>query len=512
MLFTFSRRHSLLAATIAPLVLLAGCQSASVAGAPVVPSGTGSTGTAIDSTTSSRIQLLDVQPGKSASFLTQPGKQLTVVASAASYAPPTPSFRLSVNAADVQTASKAYKTASVGAAPDMPFSDRFTATNAAAIKKVGPGEPGLRHLNAVAEPRAVGSTENFWVNTGNSSTSGDVQETATLKRVTAHAYFYVDNKAKAISDANLERLTSEFETRIYPRVTGVYGQEAKPGVDGDDHLFIVISPAVDNFGADKGLMGYFWSRDVLPGGTSASHSNQKEALFMTDALWDYPELTSFGTLAHEFQHLINFSHKAVKSNYTLVEETWLDEGLAMYAMEVAGYGLPAGDMHIAKDLNEFEQNPIAYSLTDWNGNPHGFAYGQSYLFVRYLVDRYGQGIIKEILDSSKAGQDGLDLVLAKYGSNFATQFRDWTITNLISGTPLAAGTPYQYKNLDLAGNYGGFQLKGFKTTPADSADLTADLRPWGTAYYTFDASAQQAWKFQLGEGGATRLLGAAIVP
>jgi hypothetical protein len=169
-------------------------------------------------------------------------------------------------------------------------------------------------------------------------------------------------------------------------------------------------------------------------------------------------------------------------------------------------------MHIAKDLNEFEQNPIAYSLTDWNGNPHGFAYGQSYLFVRYMVDRFGPGIIKEILDSPKAGQDGLDLVLAKYGTNFAAQFRDWTIANLISGTPLAQGTIYQYKDLNLAGTYGGFQLKGFKTTPGDSADLTADLRPWGTAYYTFDANDQQAWKFQLGEGGATRLLGAAIVP
>jgi hypothetical protein len=251
---------------------------------------------------------------------------------------------------------------------------------------------------------------------------------------------------------------------------------------------------------------------MLPAGSATSHSNQKEALFMTDALFDYPELTSFGTLAHEFQHMINFSQKAIRSNYTLVEETWLDEGLAMYAMEVAGYGLPAGDKHIAKDLNEFEQNPIAYSLTDWNGNPHGFAYGQSYLFVRYMVDRFGPGIIKEILQAPKAGQDGLEQVLAKYNTNFPTLFRDWTITNLISGTPLAQGTPYNYKNLDLKANYGGFQLTGFKTTPATSADLTADLRPWGTAYYTFDATQQQSWKFQLGDGGAARLLGAAIVP
>jgi hypothetical protein len=256
-------------------------------------------------------------------------------------------------------------------------------------------------------------------------------------------------------------------------------------------------------------MGYFWSRDVL---ASSAHSNHKEALFMTDALWDYPELTSFGTLAHEFQHLINFSHKAAATKYTRVEETWLDEGLSMYAMETAGYGLPAGDMHIAKDLNEFQTTPAAFSLTDWGGNPHGFAYGQSYLFVRYLVDRFGAGVLKEVLDNPQPGQEGLDAVLAKRGTTFAGFFRDWTIANLISGKPIAQNTIYQYKNLDLAGNYGGFQLNGFQTTPGAKADVTADLRPWGTAYYTFDAASQQSWKLKLGEGGAIRLLGAAIVP
>ena len=77
---------------------------------------------------------------------------------------------------------------------------------------------------------------------------------------------------------------------------------------------------------------------------------------------------------------------------------------------------------------------------------------------------------------------------------------------------LAAGTAYQYKGLDLAGSYGGFDLAGFKTTPATSAEVTAGLRPWGSAYYTFDAGQQKAWELKLGDGGATRLLGAAIVP
>jgi hypothetical protein len=515
---SFPRRRLSVLATAAVLTAVAGCTGGSPTG-PVIPTGTDpspaapSTPAGEVTASNGRIQLLDVAPGKTASFLTQPGKQLTVIASAASYAPPTPSFRLSVGGGSTAAAS-AYGV--LGTAPrstvEMPYSARFTATNESAVRANGGKAPtGPRRLQAATE-REVGTTEKFWVNTGNSSSGGDVQRTAKLERKTEHAYFYVDTEAQTISQANLDRLASEFEDKIYPRVTAVFGPESKPGVDGDGRLFIVVSPAVDNFGKEKGLMGYFWSRDMLPASGAGSHSNQKEALFMTDKLFDYPELTSFGTLAHEFQHLINFSQKAIRSGYTMVEETWLDEGLAMYAMEVAGYGLPAGDKHIAKDLNEFQQTPSAYSLTDWSGNPHGFSYGQSYLFVRYMVDRHGPGVIKEILQATKAGQDGLDQVLAKRQATFAGFFRDWTIANLISGTPLAAGTAYQYKGLDLAGSYGGFDLAGFKTTPATSAEVTAGLRPWGSAYYTFDANQQKAWELKLGDGGATRLLGAAIVP
>jgi hypothetical protein len=259
-------------------------------------------------------------------------------------------------------------------------------------------------------------------------------------------------------------------------------------------------------------MGYFWSRDMLPSTRTGSHSNQKEAIFMTDKLFDYPELTSFGTLAHEFQHLINFSQKAIRSKYTLVEETWLDEGMAMYAMEVAGYGLPAGDKHIAKDLREFQNDPEKYSLTDWNGNPHGFAYGQSYLFVRYMVDRFGPGIVQEILQSSKAGQQAVEEALGKRNDNFASFFRSWTITNLISDQAISAGSIYRYKDLPLKGTFDDIDLPGFKAVPATSADVTANLRPWGSAYYTFSAPQQKSWQFNLGDNGTTRLLGAAIVP
>jgi hypothetical protein len=391
----------------------------------------------------------------------------------------------------------------------LPFTSRFTLAREIPSKWL----PASRRLQQETIARELGSTDTFWINTGGNS---DRQQTCELKRISANGYFYVDQQAKPISDTHLDRLVGEWEERIYPRLTAVFGQENRPGVDGEDRIFIVLSPAVDNWGKEKGLMGYFWSRDAIPG--RLSRSNQKEVLFMTDQLFDRPELTSFGTLAHEFQHLLNFSRKAARLGYRLSEETWLDEGLSMYAMEVAGYGLPAGDYHIAKDLRVFQEDPASFSLTSWSENPNGFAYGQSYLFVRYLVDRYGPGIIADILNDNRAGVACVSAVLEKRGTTFAENFQAWAIANYISDTPLAQNTPYAYKNLPLTGVYksetGGedIVLRGFQARLSEEQELNLSLKPWGTAYLTFGAERPLPWRVKVTQDSRADLLGATIVP
>jgi hypothetical protein len=433
------------------------------------------------------IQAIGAEAGQPLAFTTPPGKTLTLVASAGGLA--------THLEAGVGGSTYALAALPEGPAPQLPFHTRF----------VTPTGPQPRHLLAAAS-RAVGSTEKFWVNTGDAAT--DVQQTAVLKRVTDHALFYFDQQAKAFTPAQEDALVAAFETKIYPREAPVFGTPPAPGVDGEDRVFIVVSPAVDNFGQDKGLMGYFWNRDAVTTG-GGEHSNHKEVLFMSDKIFDFPDLTSFGTMAHEYQHLLNFCNKGIRNG--VAEETWLDEGLAMYAMEVAGYGLPAGDFQIAKDLNEFLRNPLAYSLTEWDSNPHHFSYGQNYLFVRYLADRYGADAIKGLYASSHTGVAAVGDVLAQHQDTFAQFFADWAVTNVASGLPAARGTKYVYKGLDLAGNYGGFQLPGLQPTRVASPNASLALRPWGCAYLTYATGAEQAWNLSLTTVEPAKLVGAAIL-
>lgn len=463
-----------------------------------------------------RIQLLEaggVGTGAPAKTELTASSLVTVASRAEALLQDAPALRFAVSPAEAGSVGSAYALAGLAPAQagreadfGLGFRSSFTASNTANL--AAPRSP--YRLNQATEPRAVGARESFWINTGDSTSGGDVQRTCELKRVGTNAYLYVDVAAKLTAD-QLDRLITAFDQQIFPKVTGAFGPVPKPGVDGEDRVFLVVSPAVDNFGKEEGLMGYFWSRDAIPGGGGA-HSNQKEAVFMTDQLFKYPDLTSLGTLAHEFQHLVNFTNKTRATGNTEPEALWLDEGFAMMAMEIAGYGLPAGDAHIAKDLDGFEKTPQKYSLTSWSQNPNGFAYGQSYLFVRYLVDRFGQDVLKAIIQSPETSVAGVERVLRTHGETFPSVFRAWTIANGISDAPLSEGTPFRYKNLPLAGDYGGFTLKGFQPLPdAHAGEQSVSLLPWGSAYVHLSGNASQRWTIDLGRQTSGRALGGAWI-
>lgn len=401
---------------------------------------------------------------------------------------------LAVSASDSTAPSFQFRIQSV--APDE---SRFHQGDAELLK-----EPGALSERAGRTTQAGGlASDTFWINIGDSTLQGDRQRTATLRLTTAHAYFYLDTEALAdVSADQLQQLAGTFETRIYPTVTNVFGADPRTDLNGDSHVYIVLSPAVDNFGQDKGLMGYFWSRDMLSMSSSPlsprNHSNQKKAIFLTSRLFNQQPYTTFGTLAHEFTHLCIFNQKVLLPSRTVPEDTWLDEGWAMLAMDLCGYGLRAGNDEIAKDIKGFQDQPIAYSLTDWTRNPHGFSYGLSYLFTRYLYDRYGIDAVHDALSQAAVGVDSLQGALSSRGSNFRDFFADWTIANAISGMGYSNDKRFLYaSDINLRGTYGTTVLSGIhpKAIASFPQELPETLRPWGTAYYDLNSNVTRAWSF-----------------
>lgn len=361
-------------------------------------------------------------------------------------------------------------------------------------------------LQNVEPPPKLKDVRNFWINTGNSQTSGDVQRQAELLIApTKNAYFFVDTGSALMADrkkveAQVAELASIFESRIHPRISQAFGGPPSPGVDGDPRIYVVISPAVDDFGSEqgKGLMGYFWSRDL----TDRPNSNRKEVIFLTDQIFKHKEWTRYGTLAHEYTHLVVYNQKVLAPNRSTAEETWLDEGLAMLAMDLCGFGLKDGNEEIARDIARFQAEPDLFSLTDWFRNPKGFSYGLSYLFTRYLYDRFEAGGIRNLLMASQVGVAGVEQVLSPRGIRFEELYSDWSIANAISGMGLTSDPRYSYApEINLRKSYGTVHLKGVQPRPlAGSADVTGPTRPWGTAYYLFTAQESRAWTMEVRPG------------
>jgi len=267
---------------------------------------------------------------------------------------------------------------------------------------------------------------------------------ASLKKTFPNAYFFVDddffnslerNSQNQILD-NLEQLGSEFTLKIYPQLTGFWGQEPKPGIDGDEKITILFHPMREKVG------GYFNSGDEYLK-IQNPKSNQREMFYLNSKNIPNPLIKAL--MAHEFTHLIVFNQKEKISGIS--EETWLNEAYAEYSITYLGYNEPYQGSNLEKRVSDFLSSP-SDSLTFWQNKISD--YGVINLFIHYLIDHYGRNILNDALHSKKAGILSINEALVKNGfkEDFSKVFTDFTIAVLINNC--SAGEKYCFKSSNLA--------------------------------------------------------------
>ncbi|MFH1657153.1 MAG: peptidoglycan-binding domain-containing protein [bacterium] len=307
--------------------------------------------------------------------------------------------------------------------------------------------------------------------------SGRGQLRATLLVKTDQLYFYVDNvwwnQLEKISQdelkASLSALAQEFESKIYPELTVIYGSEWKPGVDNDERITVLIHSMVEGAG------GYVRTEDEYFA-AQAQHSNQREMVYLNSLYALQPRLKSF--LAHEFTHLIIFNQKDKK--YKISEEIWLNEARADHSPALLGYDQEYLGSNLQQRIDLFLDAP-SDSLTEWLNDKDD--YGALNLFTQYLVDHYGVKVLVDSLHSPRIGIASLNEALQKngYTQDFAQIFNDWTVAIYINDCQV--GEKYCYKSEN---------LKALKVTPqinflpyADKASLsrTDYTKDWAGNWY-----------------------------
>jgi hypothetical protein len=227
-------------------------------------------------------------------------------------------------------------------------------------------------------------------------------------------------------------LTAGTDNDIYDWVTAIYGEEWSSSgfselIAPTDEIHIVLFDINDDNSTTGGTVGYFWSKDNFRAAT-VSGSNEK-ILFALDSVlvatpegptWepsDYWFQECISTLAHEFQHMINFYQRVVERNQS--DPVWINEMLSMMTEDLLAdklansgpRGVDGTDYTAGASgnllgrlpvFNYFNDDPLSLwpDPTSATGTDHARAYAKSYAFGAYLSRTYGgAAFAKEFYES-----------------------------------------------------------------------------------------------------------------
>ncbi|MBN2625595.1 MAG: hypothetical protein JXA95_02925, partial [Spirochaetales bacterium] len=127
-----------------------------------------------------------------------------------------------------------------------------------------------------------------------------------------------------LSPSQAREIAGEFDNRIYGTIRGSFGPESD--VDGNGKIILLYLDIRDGFSGSGGYVaGYFHSIHEFSPRTYAD-SNGADMLFMDTYPAEPTSAESYATIAHELQHLINFSSTFFKDG--TVQDTWINEGLS----------------------------------------------------------------------------------------------------------------------------------------------------------------------------------------
>ncbi|MGE5220886.1 MAG: hypothetical protein ACM3PY_00520 [Omnitrophica WOR_2 bacterium] len=331
-------------------------------------------------------------------------------------------------------------------------------------------------------PLQAGDQQKFWAS--NTETNHNFQVDATLQYITPHLYFWVQNGV-LYNSSDLRRLADTFENKIYPTDREFFGSEWTPGIDDDVHIYILFTR-----GLGTPTAGFFSSADEYPPEVHP-YSNAHEMFYINADNQDLGNDEVYGTLAHEFQHMIHWYRDRN-------ETTWMNEGFSMLAEFLNHY--PTYFDRVYAD------NPDV-QLNDWSSDSKDnySHYGESFLFLDYFLDRFKETATKALVGDPLNGLESIDHVLKETGAvdpsthqpvNADDVFRDWTVASYLQDGTVGDGR-YTYHNYPDAPGPAATE----KISLCPLAAQTRDVHQYGVDYIRITCPGDYTLHFE----GATKV-------
>jgi hypothetical protein len=339
------------------------------------------------------------------------------------------------------------------------------------------------------------------------------------------------NPAYGFSDAEYRSFGVTFDTLIDPVNTAAFGTPA----DFDDnggHSILFFTRAVNAMtprGSGSVVLGLFNGRDILPK-TSCAGSNVAKMFYLLvpDSAGSVSDARSKGivttvtngTIAHEYQHLINATRRMyVNGAGNSMEEYWLNEGLSHIAEELNYFAsarlqprtnLDAAALapsiangtfqtYMANNFARYRrylQSPETQSPTGSDPFDDDLpTRGAAWAFLRYAADHQpgsnGDGSFWfKLVNGTSTGIANLTAAL---GTSPTQMLRDWSIAVYLDDTSTGIDSRFQQTswNLRSALPAGGFTFALFTRALSDGTSFPVTLAGGGTVFERFAVPAGQ---------------------
>ena len=280
----------------------------------------------------------------------------------------------------------------------------------------------------------------------------------------------VNSAANGLTNADFTAIAAEFDNLIFKTDTSWFG--APTDINKDGRITILYTPEVNKFtpkGSNSYIGGFFWGGDLFTKADYAAASppitcpqtNEQEIFYLLAAdptgVFSDPKSTALvrqstrGTIAHEFQHMINQGIRQFNQNADPFEVDWLNEGLSHFAEEAVGrasrqfgdfQSLSFTDIRAnVDDYNAFFQQNLARfstylvrpdttspisSRADRDLPPRGAAWA----LLRYAADQYAPGNARTFFRRLVAGPNSsVTNLVQKAGVPFDQIISGWLVAN-----------------------------------------------------------------------------------
>lgn len=358
-------------------------------------------------------------------------------------------------------------------------------------------------------------------------------ETATLRALGEYCYVWVVSDNWTSSSASGEKINSEIAEKIasnfdsmYLKIRNVFGEESnylssntsltsQIAMSGYSETGEIVNIVIYDIGKDYSngtnsgsVVGYFYAKDYfyLSNPSSVYKYSNKGKYFYIDAYFAVAYTsTVYSTLAHEFQHMIDFGVKSMENK--LSSSTSWNEMKSMLCEDIMYETLCELDSDFSEDdspvsrLPLFNRHYYDVGLEYKESSPEVYySYSNNYAFGAWLVrNNGGISLLHEIATNAYTDEKSLLNALSTTGASSTTMedlLKNYTIACVLSKENSGFATSLTDSLLTLNGY--SYSLNAIDLWNLASAlpETYSECKS-STSYYKFDGPALYGYNSQV---------------